>query len=198
SLKVPSAHIYLLQNSIIPKPGGADIRRDTQERIFMISNIRQTKNIEFAVELFKQLNWQSTIYGNMANDDYSKKIASSIHASPNIKIVRGVTDFSQVYHQYGIAAHCAQSETGPLVLLEYMAAGVPFVAYKTGEIAEIVSKELPLLFMESFEINMWIERIHEILARKELPEKLRRLFEQHFSPEKYINKCLEIYESVYS
>ena len=83
-------------------------------------------------------------------------------------------------------------------MIEYLAAGLPFIAYKTGSAAEAIAEELPQLFMDNFGYSIWQERIQQILTDNELPEKMKSLFAKKFSTEEYINKCLEIYKKIYS
>lgn len=196
ALKTNPLHTYLLPNTILlGKPIDHNSRK-TEQKVFMVSNIRETKNIEFAISLFQRLKWDSTIYGNKADDKYFDKITSLIQGDPIIKIVSGKTDFADVYKEYAIAVHCGVSETGPLVLLEYLANGIPFIAYKTGDVSDTVAKELPLHFMDSFDVDEWTKRIQEILKQEDLTDKLKNVFKKHFSPDKYIDECLRIYQEV--
>lgn len=195
TLKTNPAKTYLLSNTIIPDTSVSH-HTPLQNKAVMVANIRQTKHIEFAVSLFNQLDWELDIYGNKTDEDYYNKVIALINSNPKIKIIQGVSNLSTIYNRYSIAVHCGVSETGPLVLLEYLAYGIPFIAYKTGEVADVVSKELPILFMDSFNTEDWIARIYEISRRDDLPPKLTAIFKQYFSPAKYIDKCLEIYRDV--
>jgi glycosyltransferase involved in cell wall biosynthesis len=196
-LKMQPSHAFLLGNTIQPQNGHYASARPAKKAI-LVSNLRPTKNIEFAIKLFKETGWELDIYGNKADEHYYQKLTELIGTTDKIRIISNVTDLSSVYDQYTIAIHCSRSETGPLVLLEYLAYGVPFIAYKTGEVAEIVSKELPQLFMDSFEPNEWKKRIEEIIEMKALPQKQKAIFNKYFSPDAYVQKCLEIYRCVHS
>ena len=164
----------------------------------MVANIRQVKNIEFAIELCRHMDWQLDIYGNIIEQDYYHKLLTLAGNDGSIRIINGVTDFSQLYQQYNLAIHCSPKETGPLVLIEYLAAGLPFIAYKTGSAAETIAAELPQLFTQNFEPSEWKQGIQEIINDTELPDKMRALYKKKFNPEDYINRCLEIYKSVHS
>ena len=115
-----------------------------------------------------------------------------------INIITGITDFSGLYGQYNLAIHCSPKETGPLVLIEYLAARLPFIAYQTGSAADAIAANLPQLFMQNFEPEEWQQRISEIIQNNELPRQMQELYKKNFNPEDYINKCLQIYQSVLS
>ncbi len=189
-------NIFLLENTVTPTD--TINTTNTGKGFMMVANIRSVKNIEFAIALAKRLGNSLGIYGNIIEEDYYIKLKKLIGDSKNITIRGGVTDFTTLYSQYNMAIHCSPAETGPLVLLEYLATGLPFIAYKTGSAAEAIAEELPQLFMDNFEYGNWQERIQHIMSDNELPGKMRTLFVQKFSPEDYINKCLEIYKKIYS
>ena len=115
-----------------------------------------------------------------------------------INIIAGVTDFSGLYGQYSMAIHCSPKETGPLVLIEYLSTGLPFIAYQTGSAADTIAATFPQLFMQHFEEEQWEKRIREIIQDKELPLQMQLLYKTKFNPEDYINTCLQIYQSVRS
>jgi glycosyltransferase involved in cell wall biosynthesis len=100
-----------------------------------------------------------------------------------------------------MAIHTSLSETGPLVLLEYMANGLPFVTSNTGEVVDQIRDELPDLIVSTFNEEDWIEKIialeNEIQINGQfINRKLKELFNKKFSPEKYIEQCLKIYQNV--
>lgn len=195
TLNVPANRTWLLANTVIPPINNVSIGNGNMNTILMVANIRQTKNIEFAVNLFKKLDYECTIYGNKTDEVYYSSIVQLIDGNPKIKIIQGISDVWREYNKYSMAVHCGVSETGPLVLLEYLAYGMPFIAYKTGEVAERIYKELPECFMDSFDTSGWVTRIHQI-RQKNMGDKLKAVFRNHFSPEKYIKQCLEIYSDV--
>jgi glycosyltransferase involved in cell wall biosynthesis len=188
-------HVFLLRNTIVPS-GQVQYNSQYQNKAFVISNIRKTKNIGFAIDLAKKMGWGLDIYGNKNDKEYYQHLLQQINGYDKIKIVDGVSDFSDHYNNYSLAIHCATSETGPLVLLEYMAYGIPFISYRTGEVASTVAEDLPLHFIDSFETNKWQQQIDSILSGN-CSNKLKETFNKHFSVDKYRNECLSIYQSVH-
>lgn len=195
-LKVEPGNVYLLANTILPNSKISAAVGHNKRRAFIVSNIRPTKNIEFAISVFKKLNWECIIYGNKEDESYYQQIQGLIPGNSKINIVQGKTDMSDIYANHAIAIHSAISETGPLVLLEYLANGMPFLAYKTGDVADTLATEIPMLFIDTLDANEWVKRIEEILKDETLPGKLISLFEKYFSPERYIDECLRIYEEI--
>lgn len=196
-LGIDRQKVFLLENTAIPKIRHSTISTNGKKAM-IVANIRQVKNIVFAIELCRYMGWQLDIYGNVIEQDYYHKLLKLAGNDGSIRIINGVTDFSQLYQQYNLAIHCSPKETGPLVLIEYLATGLPFIAYKTGSAAETIAAELPQLFMQNFEPLQWEQRIREIITDTELPDKMRALYKKKFNPEDYINRCLEIYKSVHS
>lgn len=194
---IDKQNVFLLENTAMPKIKHSTISTNGKKAI-IVANIRQVKNIEFAIELCRHMGWQLDIYGNIIEQGYYNKLLSLAGDDGSILIINGITDFSHLYQQYNLAIHCSPKETGPLVLIEYLAAGLPFIAYKTGSAAETIAAELPQLFMQNFELSQWEQRVREIITDNELPDKLRALYKKKFDPEDYINKCLKIYQSVLS
>lgn len=192
---VAEKNTYLLENTILfdyesRQTGSQD------DKAMMVANIRSVKNIEFAIELCKQMGWSLDIYGNVIEETYYRQLLQK--ADSSIRIIQGQRDFSNTYQNYKIAIHCSHEETGPLVLIEYLSVGLPFIAYQTGSAADAIVEDLPELFMQRFNVDEWEQRIKEIITDGTLPTKMRRVYKAKFNPEQYINKCLSIYKSVLS
>lgn len=196
TLGVEPLNVFLLENTVLAKQQPAQAKQGANKAI-MIANIRQVKNIEFAISLCRHAGWNLNIYGNIIEEDYFNKLKGMAGDDGRINIITGVTDFSGLYGQYSLAIHCSPKETGPLVLIEYLSAGLPFIAYQTGSAADTIAATFPQLFMQHFEEEQWEKRIREIIQDKELPLQMQQLYKAKFNPEDYINKCLQVYQSVH-
>src|SRR5207249_7453700 len=128
-------------------------KSNTVNHLLLVSNFRPTKNIEFALGLFKQLkkdnesNYHFTVIGQIADEPYFKKIKDEIaknELEQDITILTDCTNIQPLLNRFHLAIHTAKSESGPLVLIEYMAQGLPFIAYNTGEVVEEIKNKLPL------------------------------------------------------
>jgi len=197
TLGVEPRNVFLLENTVLAKQQPAPAKQGANKAI-MIANIRQVKNIEFAISLCRRAGWNLNIYGNIIEQDYFNKLKGMAGDDGRINIIAGVTDFSGLYGHYSMAIHCSPKETGPLVLIEYLAAGLPFIAYQTGSAADTIAVTFPKLFMQHFEEEQWEQRIGEIVHDNDLPLQMQQLYKTKFNPEDYINKCLQLYQSVHS
>ncbi len=197
TIGIEQQNVFLLQNTVLAKEQSSNTRPGSKKAI-MVANIRQVKNIEFAISLCRSMGWQLDIYGNIIEQEYYDKLKNLAGDNNGVKIITGITEFAGLYGKYELAIHCSPKETGPLVLIEYLAAGLPFIAYQTGSAADAIAAELPQLFMQHFEQEQWERRIGEIIQDKELSLQMQELYKKKFNPEDYINKCLQIYQNVHS
>jgi glycosyltransferase involved in cell wall biosynthesis len=84
-----------------------------------------------------------------------------------------------------------------LVLLEYLAVGKPFLAYKTGMVAEQLVTEFPICFIDNFNSEEWLKRIEIIESNYvQLSMKMVQYFKENYSEENYIKECRRIYEKI--
>ena len=194
-LGIATTNCFLLEN--IVEGYGINYINPHNSKAMLTGNIRQVKNIEFAIDLAKHMNYALDIYGNIIEPEYQTDLLQKT-ADIRFNIHEGITEFASIYPQYSIGIHCSPKETGPLVLLEYLSAGLPFLAYKTGSAAEAISKYLPELFMDNFEIEEWQKRIEQLMEDESLSQKMQAVFKKVNSPEDYVNKCRSIYTSVHS
>lgn len=190
---------FLLRNTVLSNDSVIPRRsNNTVPNIILISNFRKTKNIEFAVQLITKLQWNLTIYGQPVDIEYYQAIATITSGQKNIKIVNNITSLEDIVGNYDLAIHCAFSESGPLVLMEYMRSGLPFISYKTGEVADVIHEELPMLFMDSFDESKWIDRMHELIRMDSIGQHLKNVLQKHFSTNKYVEDCDRIYQHIHS
>lgn len=190
-----AGNVYLLRNTIIPKAIAGTSGSHTRKAM-MVANISRVKNIEFAIRLFKKMDWELDIYGNSRDPVYYNELLQLIGDNNKIRIINNVTDFSGLYNRYSLAIHSSRSESGPLVLLEYLVQGLPFITYKTGEVAEVIYNDLPFLLMDSFDMEKWIVQVDKIMQAESLPVKMKEVFNRYFLPGKYVEECLQIYERI--
>jgi glycosyltransferase involved in cell wall biosynthesis len=207
-LKMSPERVFLLPNTIekiyVPP---SEKKSNNLKQLLLVSNFRSTKNIEFALELFKLLknengsNYHLTIIGQVADKLYYEKIKDGIiknELEQDITIITDSTNIQPLLNQFDLALHTAISESGPLVLIEYMAQGLPFITYNTGEVAEEIKNKIPLAVMHAFDKDEWLKRIQTFLSlpMDDLSNKLLNLYDHYFSAEAYYNKVIEIYESI--
>lgn len=195
--------VYLLSN--IVRMQNEQKRCDSTGTIVAIGNFRPQKNYEFLCKLLAQLPEYITldIYGNSVDQEYHAKIVrliDELHIKGRLRIIIGENSPQKLLCNYKLAIHCAASETGPLVAIEYMSQELPILMYKTGEVVETISKYSTELVMADFDVTHWKSKIEEFLKddskREEFASLGKQVYNEHYSEEKYINRCLKIYQHI--
>ena len=195
--------IFLLENII--RKTDKKVKTKTDSQIVMIGNFRKTKNYDFLINLAKELPpfIKIDVYGNKVDEVYFNHITKRIAEEDldmKINIIHNETNISSKLNNYEMALHCANSETGPLVSIEYMAHKLPFVCFNTGEVASNLVKADISVVMSDFEIKSWVDRINLILNdkayRQNIVKQLSNFYIKYYSEEKYLQKCLSIYKKV--
>ena len=81
-------------------------------------------------------------------------------------------------------------------MVEYIAQSLPFVTYRTGEVAEQVQKDMPMFIMQNFDVTEWVLQINKVLQadQKKLEDQLEAIFRKNYSAEAYYEKCISIYK----
>jgi glycosyltransferase involved in cell wall biosynthesis len=176
-------------------------------RLVLVSNIKPEKNIGFAIELMSALMSQNSsihldIIGRPVDPEYLTELQKRLHdfqVSSRVRFLTDITDVQTVLPEYDLALHTSQNESGPLALIEYMAALVPFVAYEAGEVANQLKAHIPRVFLNTLNKEEWVARIVEMLAsREQYRREFDRIFEQLYSEEMYYASCMKIYGAALS
>ncbi|MDA8819486.1 glycosyltransferase [Schleiferiaceae bacterium] len=163
--------------------------------LVLVSNLRETKNIEFAIQLAKSTCLELDIYGQVINEDYYRQLRK-IAAGYPIYFKTDVSDVFPYLPQYKLAIHTAKSETGPLVAMEYLKSGTNFISFNTGEVIRQIKTELPHNILYDFEAENWIMTIKAAMLDPISERQLTEVFERLFGSEAYLNKLKEIYRWV--
>jgi len=146
------------------------------------------------------LEFSSKIGGGKENENYFNEIVSLIkekQLQQSIFFIHDSISVQSSLPKFDLALHTSLSESGPLVLIEYMAQGLPFITYETGEVVQQIKQEIPELIMQDFDINEWVKRVETILQkdRKVLQDQLQNLFEKYYSADAYYKACMQIYNT---
>jgi len=164
--------------------------------LVMVANIKRNKNQIFASEISQRLKRKLTFIGKKQDTDYSNQLLNE-QGSNLIEIIEDINDVKLVLHKYKLGLFTSFYESGPLVVLEYLLCGIPFLAYKTGEVANIASRYFPEYFIDNFNLDEWCEKIRAIeLDYTSISETLlSEMIQKEFNVESYRSKLLSIYES---
>lgn len=189
SLKIKEASVFQLEN-IIQKKSHKLFLEDSFDFV-LVSNIKPIKNNLFAVELVKQLNKSLLLIGQNQDTNYFNELKNSI--SDKVIIKTDVSNAQSVLHLAKFGLHTSISETGPLVLIEYLAHHIPFLAYETGEVAMTLKKYFPDFFIDNFDLTKWEERIIQIQNKTIDTNQFEEVFKKEFGKENYYQKMINIY-----
>jgi glycosyltransferase involved in cell wall biosynthesis len=194
-LGVKKEHCYLLENTI------EEVQIENKEvfrsGIVMVSNISPIKNIEFALNLLEEVEESLTIYGRVIYVDYFEQLKEIINEKglqDRVVFIHNCTNIQQELPAYKFALHTSLKETGPLVLIEYLAQKVPFLSYQTGQVYQMIGKELPMFFIDTFNQLDWISKIKDLSLVK--ASKMEEVYTENFNSETYLKKCLNIYQKI--
>jgi glycosyltransferase involved in cell wall biosynthesis len=200
---VPSKKVFLLPNTVIRQHAAVRPASDNKLRIVTVSNILRNKQIHLAIEILNKLDKDAEldVYGSTTDEAYFselQELISRYSLSDRVRFIHNCTDIQSVLPGYKIGLHTSRSESGPLVLIEYLSQGLPFITYDTGEVAGQVRADLPEFIMSSFDIMEWVSRIASVAAQDagQLKVRLAKVFDKYFSEETYYTKCLNIYRTV--
>jgi glycosyltransferase involved in cell wall biosynthesis len=88
----------------------------------------------------------------------------------------------------------------PLVVLEYMAAGLPVVATRVGGVPEAVREGVSGFLVDAGDDAAMADRIVHLLERPELRKKMgaegRRILDARFTKAAMMQRILQVYENV--
>jgi glycosyltransferase involved in cell wall biosynthesis len=192
-LNIKLKNIFLLQNCIV-KHKNAKSKVNKPFDFILVSNIKNVKNQIFAIDLVNKLNKKLLLIGHIQDVNYFQQFEENI--KKNIVLKSNLINVQAVINDGILGLHTSKSETGPLVLIEYLAQGLPFLAYDTGEVASILKPYFPEYFMDNFDIDKWEQRITKLLKETPDYDKMNFVFEKHFGKEQYFEKLNAIYTCI--
>lgn len=189
-LKIQRESVFLLQNIINKKTDKKDY---PFHDLILVSNFKRVKNNLFAINLAKRLNKSLLLVGQNQDTEYTMKIKMAVKES-EISIDSEIHDIQPLLNNFRLGLHTSKSESGPLVLIEYLGQNLPFLAYKTGEVAEKLNKYFPEFFMDNLDEEKWIKRINELFEKPLDEKKMQKVFHLYFGKREYFNKLMKLYQ----
>ena len=164
-----------------------------QKEFVLVGNIKPIKNQQFAIDFINQLgNVNVDFIGNIQDEEYNKMMGTN----PRISLIENESNAMSLLNNYKFGLCTSISESGPLVVLEYFVSGLPFIAFKTGGISEILYKYVPEYFIDDFVLENWIDR-YKLLEKdyQRIPQELiDRVINTEFNSKLYADKLMEIYK----
>jgi hypothetical protein len=161
-----------------------------------VGNLKKGKNQLFGMKLAKIMDIELDFVGNVQDIEYYKLLTTT--KSEKIQILEGYVVDSELLGIYDFAFCFSESESGPLVLLEYIFAGLPFISFRTGEVADKIYKYFPEFFCDNFNMEEWILRYKSILnmdwIKFDFESKRKLLIDDEFSSSSYLRNLKTVYE----
>ena len=194
--KVKIKQVYLLANIVIKHSSSIVLKE--KSGFVIVGNIKPIKNQLFAIQFAMSLNKELTIIGGVHDQAYYKTLLNEINKKNyqnKIHFLHDVSNVQKILPTFELGIMCSLSESGPLVLIEYLAQNLKFVSFNTGEVIAKLNTELSDFVLDTFDKNEWGEKI-KIIQKNEYD--LESLYYQNFSPNNYINECLKIYKEILS
>lgn len=133
-----------IQNAISFRPFQDIVRAKQASKIgkeligVVISNVRPSKDILMLLDALsdvKHLSWKVDIVGGWSDDDYTtkcKKRAVELGIDNRVSFLGTRLDIVEILARADFALLASKTESGPLALIEYAAAGLPFVSTRVG------------------------------------------------------------------
>ena len=204
NIHLKPAHVFLLHNTVEKKQTIATKTNSINRlKLVLVSNFRRTKNIEFAINLIASMRKNGevelTIFGQIVDEGYYNEIVKRIQIQKLdnfIKIVTDQYDIQDFLPSFDLAIHPSKSEAYPLVLVEYIAQGLPFLVVNAGELADILHQEISEFLLNDYDLNIWEKKIKAIVSLEDdrIKSKIDQVYKKYYSLDTYYLECMRIYK----
>ena len=194
---------FFLENSINTVISSRNYNPDSNMlRMIVVSNLRRIKNIEFVIGLVKILKLDRQVQLHIYYTNYEKKYlrelklqTKELGIEDSVHFIHNETEPQELFYKYDIALHPSKRESGPLTILEYIAQGIPFVAFNTGQSVKVIQKKFPEFTIDSFNEDEWLINMNAIIntGRLNYQKFLKHFFDQFYSLDNYYTECRRIY-----
>jgi len=196
---------FLLPNCLkLPTPNRASHTPGKPLKLLCISHFTPRKNVAFLLPLLKELQtlqpMELTIIGQIQDPAYYQSFIEQcrlLQLDHLVQVHTHVPNANDKLGQYDLALHPSLYESGPLVLLEYAAAGLPFIANPVGQVPKEWYGHIAQYFPPKLSLQTWVRYITGLLANPwhAQAQKLQNLFNTHCSPAQSYGKLMRIYSA---
>lgn len=172
-------------------------------RIAFLGRLDPTKGVHVLLEVLKlnpSLDIQLDIFGvvqEMAGEEYRHRLRALAGTDDRVSFQQPIPSDQVVakLRDYDLLAVPSQwLETGPRVILEAFAAGIPVIGSNLGGIAELVQHGVNGLLIEPRSIECWADAIRSVCLFPEVSNRLRAGVQPPRSARAVAHQMHEIYE----
>jgi glycosyltransferase involved in cell wall biosynthesis len=180
---------------IIKKPSSLCPIEVFKDDLVIVGNVKPVKNHMFAITLAAELNLKLDVIGKIQDQQYFGQLTPFSNSKVNFRT--DINDVISNLPKYKLGLFTSFNESGPLVLLEYLVSGIPFISTKVGSIGQILYNYYPDFFIENYKISEWKDRVLYLLESDYVvdQDKVNHIFNKHFNRDAYFKKLVEIYKS---
>ncbi len=209
---VPAEKITLCRHGIrLPAPGAtgpapvSNAGRNDGLRIAFVGRFDPTKGIHVLIEALRMeptLKARLDIYGvaqSAANERYRTKIHALAANDPRIHFHDPLASPEVVptLRDYDVLAVPSQwLETGPLVVLEAFAAGIPVIGWNIGGVAEIVQPGVDGVLIDPPHVAGWTQAFEQLATDRALLERLRKGIRPPRSMVQVAEEMMALYDAI--
>ena len=209
---VPAEKITLCRHGIrLPAPEAvasapeSDAGRDGGLRIAFVGRFDPTKGIHVLVEALRRaptLNVRLDIYAivqSRSNERYRAKILALAASDPRIHFHNPLQSHKVVPTLRGhdvLAVPSQWLETGPLVVLEAFAAGIPVIGWNLGGLAETVRPGVDGVLIDPPDVAGWTRTFEQLATDRALLERLRKGVRPPRSMTHVAEETLKLYDAM--
>ncbi len=172
----------------------------------VVGNIRLEKGTDLLIELIADsLIAKEAIYlfvGRDADPEFAqmcRNLVTEYHLQHCIRFVGSRRDVPSLLRGVDFAIIPSRSESGPLVLIEYLAAGLPVVSFNVGDLSAQIAQKGVSGFALLGDVVTLRQELEELLKlspdeRAQRGAAGRRIIEESFSIEAKLPEWLQIYQ----
>ncbi|QSJ15275.1 glycosyltransferase [Nostoc sp. UHCC 0702] len=192
-----------LCHNLPKKANSSQIPATPTLKIAFLGRLDPTKGIHIlikALQTVPQLPISLDIYGiSQANDAYLQELQTLAAKNPQITFKPAIPaeKVMVTLKDYDLLAVPSQwLETGPMVILEAFAAGIPVIGSDLGGIAELVQHRVNGILVEPSSITAWSQALQGLCDDKKLLSQLRAGIQPPPTMATVTTQMLSIYQSV--
>lgn len=197
-LKLPKERVFFIKN-YVPKLKIDSSTEPERKGIVLVANLKPVKNHIFAVKIAKALNKELTIYCFKDENTYYGELREQIKELGMTECVHFKHDclnIQEELHYYEFALLTSITEGDPLVLIEYLAQGIPFLCSDIGESVKVIASKFPFFIQQTFDLEEWVNNASRLKGIKR--ENISKLYDKFYSENLFLGKYLEVYSQLKS